>query len=218
MRSLIAVVLILSLGGCVPSHKFVDRKTMIIPNYLINGDSLLVYRPLVTHFFRSERVDTIASRIQNGLQSRLGLSRNLQELKTTCLACTGNYLEKTESMEIKARPREREFMSEVSCLDSCLYVPPNKHGLFIVIDPEQIIPVSFDGPSERWFDKLALRIYILRGDEIVYFRHYRSIILSRGEPLRTIYGDIFGRNPVWPDYQVEYVLQAVVEDLRKRLY
>lgn len=216
MRSLIAVVLILSLGGCVPSHKFVDRKTMIIPNYLINGDSLLVYRPLVTHFFRSERVDTIAARIQNGLLSRLGLSRNLQELKPTCIACRGNYFVNTENMESLMHPRVREFQSEVSCLDSCLYVPPNKHGLFIVIDPEQIIPIHSD--SDREFDQIAVRIYILRGDEIVYFRHYRSIILSRGEPQRTIYGDIFGRNPVWPDYQVEYVLQAVVEDLRKRLY
>lgn len=126
-------------------------------------------------------------------------------------------MKNTEHLETEIGFRQRELQSEMSCLDSCLYVPPNKHGLFIVIDPEQVVPQG-DGDDDRERDQLALRLYILRGDELVYFRHYKSIILSRGERLRTIYGDVFARNPVWPDYQVEYVLQDVVEDLRKRLY
>lgn len=214
MRVFIALLISIFVSGCVPSYRFADRKTKIIPNHLINADSLLVYKPFIPYFSRRVRFDTIEARILEGLQSRLGLSKKVEALKPICLACHGNYYGDSVIVDEYIPHLVREFQVEASCLDSCIEVPANKTGMFLIINPEYS-----PGIESRDRDILSVSLFMVRGTEIIYYRHFRGTVYSTGKYEGEYkWMNYMGRLPTWSDAQIELVIQGIVEDLRKRLY
>lgn len=217
---------IVILNGCVTSHKFRDSKTKILPENRISLDKIDTITALVVGFDYPDfdryavnpiglasRPDSIFRYLSLKMSMAFGKQIELMRNSTDCNNKISKAIEETLSRNPVGSIQKRNFFIDSFTLRNCISFPQNKDVLLIIFRLEtQHVGYSSLSVWDRFNGSF---IYMASG-RIEMFRQYRSNQLSQRRffPKGSEDRDYF---PHFPQRQIERVVDALVDDLKKRV-
>lgn len=215
---------LLFLFGCFTPHGFNDSQTKIVPKTSLNSDSVEYYKPIVLGYWKTgaeefqidifaldRRRDSIF-RLYSNFLFRNSFSSVDGNISFGCFDTVFNKRRTFWDENIDTQTgQERRFILDSVSVFQCIK-PKETSFNVITLFRLRVSEMGYD--YDFTFDNLYCSVIILKERRIVYYRNYVSRI--RSEKKHFAKGSLDRANyPHFPQWQLEKVVKAVVEDLRK---
>lgn len=222
--NLFLLAMLINFSSCFSFSKFIDGGAETITERRFLQDSLVIVEPtIIGTFFPGDysemsvidlgtRPDNIRKGLEHSLKEKLHLKQRFIGNEVECR----NFIKDSTSI---FRFSEQSLQQGFRRLDSitvfnCLNTNSKDHKLFFVFRLH-LMENGYSSPT-IW-DNIVASYTIVQGNEIKQYRLFRSKMMSSRANFPK--GSEDRKNfPHFPQRQIEKVVDALVEDLKKRVY